>query len=455
MREAGIVKWYGGYNTKAGRENDFGFISRDGHPDLFVHRKQLHCPESSLAEGKAVSFQVGANPRNGKEEALDLRLLSDEDDPELIRFCAQSQERQLWMATLPRYLATLPTDDAANIAVERLDTLPSSEQERIVRALPVAVFGVSRDLREKLPIPMHVSLLVHWIAAPGSAAEHDAFILELIARFRSHKTRMIMPDVAGEKEAWDLLPAELLREPRVWPLVPNDLRVAVTAERVNEVWPALVKDEGAGWGGLGQEEKLLCIFRSIKERQSLPELVPADEPDLVVRGALVLMLAMHDPRLRQRAFAHAHTCFQDYVVDRAWASTAPLDLFPLLPHCRPKVVSYCEGRPWLTKEDKKTGSSRASRAFCPRLNQECDLFQIEVNETYRGNRWGARLYSEVNQEWGSWSLLELLEATGVVPSLPELTRSEEYVPRLAGWVNRLNEIRERLRCSVCRDSSFD
>ncbi len=63
---------------------------------------------------------------------------------------------------------------------------------------------------------------------------------------------------------------------------------------------------------------------------------------------------------------------------------------------------------------------------------------------------GACLYAECSQEWRNWSLLELIEATGVVPDLPELQKPDEYVSKLSGWVNRLNEIRERLRCSVCK-----
>ena len=42
-----------------------------------------------------------------------------------------------------------------------------------------------------------------------------------------------------------------------------------------------------------------------------------------------------------------------------------------------------------------------------------------------------------------------MEALGIRPILPELRSPDEYLPRLCGWVNRLNEIRHRLKCSVC------
>lgn len=71
-------------------------------------------------------------------------------------------------------------------------------------------------------------------------------------------------------------------------------------------------------------------------------------------------------------------------------------------------------------------------------------------KNYSSDLEGARLYPESSQHWKDWTLLELLEATGVEPKLPGLKNPDEYVPKLSGWVNRINEIRERLKCSVCK-----
>ncbi len=40
MREIGKVKWFGGYNAKTERENNFGFLARREKPDLYIHREQ-------------------------------------------------------------------------------------------------------------------------------------------------------------------------------------------------------------------------------------------------------------------------------------------------------------------------------------------------------------------------------------------------------------------------------
>jgi cold shock CspA family protein len=59
------------------REKGWGFIRRsDGKPDLFAHVRHLVDDLDELAIGQKVSFEVGTNPKNGRPEALDVRLVS-------------------------------------------------------------------------------------------------------------------------------------------------------------------------------------------------------------------------------------------------------------------------------------------------------------------------------------------------------------------------------------------
>ena len=56
-RVVGVVKWF---NSSKG----FGFIQRDGGPDVFVHFSAIQGDGfRSLAEGDSVSFEIAKGPK--------------------------------------------------------------------------------------------------------------------------------------------------------------------------------------------------------------------------------------------------------------------------------------------------------------------------------------------------------------------------------------------------------
>ncbi|HEY7659008.1 MAG TPA: cold shock domain-containing protein [Actinomycetota bacterium] len=62
MAEQGTVKWFS-------NEKGFGFISREGEDDVFVHFSAIQGEGyRSLAEGQAVEFDVVDGPK-GKQAA--------------------------------------------------------------------------------------------------------------------------------------------------------------------------------------------------------------------------------------------------------------------------------------------------------------------------------------------------------------------------------------------------
>lgn len=81
QRALGVVKWFGGFNSKTNRENDFGFIESILGEDIFVHKSAL-TDSVSLIEGGKVTFIVGQGSKGlqaievhkfalGNEEVLD------------------------------------------------------------------------------------------------------------------------------------------------------------------------------------------------------------------------------------------------------------------------------------------------------------------------------------------------------------------------------------------------
>jgi len=71
----GTVKWFGGYNRKIGKENNYGFIKLLNDKNLYVHKNNLNnC--SSLVEKDLVSFSIVKNKKNDKLEAINVKKIS-------------------------------------------------------------------------------------------------------------------------------------------------------------------------------------------------------------------------------------------------------------------------------------------------------------------------------------------------------------------------------------------
>jgi len=64
---SGTVKWFNA-------EKGYGFISREGGPDVFVHYSAIQASGyRSLEEGQAVEFEVTTGPKG--EQAQDVRVV--------------------------------------------------------------------------------------------------------------------------------------------------------------------------------------------------------------------------------------------------------------------------------------------------------------------------------------------------------------------------------------------
>ena len=147
------------------------------------------------------------------------------------------------------------------------------------------------------------------------------------------------------------------------------------------------------------------------------------------------MWGKEEVELQEKIFEKAHNLIQDCVIDYALEQKGLTEILRILPECpcADAGVRFCEGRPWPTKENGK-------QVFCPRKNRSCPVDNDKDNFMILPN---------LSRDFKEWKLLELLDSSGMVPKLKSLTNPDEYVNRLSGWVNRLYEIIDALKCTAC------
>jgi len=131
----GKVKWFGNYNSRTEKAQDFGFITPDDSgPDLFVHKMSL-IGVDDLKEGDPVSFEPSKNPRNGKLEARDVKLFTVATSPQLVALYFNSNDQVFWEGVVQSYLEKRPVAQAAAIALKKLETLRSYDKTLLVSSL--------------------------------------------------------------------------------------------------------------------------------------------------------------------------------------------------------------------------------------------------------------------------------------------------------------------------------
>ncbi|MBN1153009.1 MAG: hypothetical protein JXA58_07350 [Dehalococcoidia bacterium] len=220
--------------------------------------------------------------------------------------------------------------------------------------------------------------------------------------------------------------------------VPEDIKVEPPVfrrlehkEQIELAWTRIVALPADLWEQLNPDARISLVFRAAKEAGTPCELPETGQEHPIVETALILLRTEgREPAMR---FTNAHTCLEGWVLKEAWRSPEPLDLLNLLPRCEGGLgrAVYCEGRLWQRKD--RDGETQEC-VYCPRTKKVCD---------------SARIRPETGRQWEDWSLLELLAATRTVPVLAGLRDPSRYVPQVCGWINRLNEVRERLKCSRC------
>lgn len=491
-------------------ENIYGFISVENNQEIYLNSKDVYS-EKKICEGSVVTFEI-VRYEDNKVRAVNVKCLSEETDKNTIMICLNNNKISIWLDAFLAFIKLADTHELVVQAERGCDLLGSAAKDKISDLLPEeayfkskklralltqdrhfkilskmllndqllsnrdnvsqfeemsefldvinstssndvfellkkSIFANSPILRNKLPLMITVDLLVQLIAGNQNETDTNLLLDELKEKFQ-----LVLQDKEKDGIEWEkrvdeflfLLPEEIIILDPFLQFLPPKRQVELT-------WESVVNNTWSEWYRISSKAKILTIFRALKENIEFPEAsLFKSETDPVVRFSCLLFWAKFNKNL---LFSQVHLCFQEYVTTIAWELDFPLDFSPLLPSCKNESVThvkYCEGRYWKEKQIEKNGKKQTlTIAFCPRLKKECEVFNGQDSS---GNcqYYGARLLPVLSQDWSEWSMLELLNACNITPVLRGLRDPIGYVPKVSGWINRLMEIRERLKCSVCQ-----
>ncbi|WP_409305724.1 cold shock domain-containing protein [Peribacillus sp. SCS-155] len=243
--------------------------------------------------------------------------------------------------------------------------------------------------------------------------------------------------------------------------------------QVDLLWNEFLESPLHVWRIFTKYARVLSLYRVAKEGKTLDfdSLIKMgeSEKELQIKALLLLLWGKHqDENKKIKVFNTAHDYIQKDILSQAINTTGPINILRLLPSCYQAVVTYCEGKPWLTQEQVSNGIKKGDRAYCPRTRGSCSTVECnhytihDFSFGYRNstkqqitNDWtinrknSAQIYSDLQNNWEDWSLLEYLNYCQITPVITGLKQPHQYVNRLAGWINRINEIRARLKCTTC------
>lgn len=509
MRYYGEVKHFGGFNNKTRNFNDYGFITNIGdkqleYKDIYFHKEELLFSQSKVEEGLLVTFELDIDNRN-RCSAKFIQMLENEENLQVIERCLGSKYPSVWLSVLKNYSKLVPLNKGIEIAEKRLSTVTFGETINIRNYIPSKYYSNSRTIRnhltprdrlsicsqllniEKLSstakkeilaeltdlisennfsedilfnkIPKNLFVENEFLRSKISPFKYliclldisksigelsleiksvikennysQIFIDEVVKKINSEEEIeeliQILDDIPEDKRIVKLqnLNTKLVNNPILFNYLPP-------IEKFNMLWNKNESEVKELWLKLDYKTKLLYLFRKAKNDLKIDFLSNVEEVHPIIRAVMKIIWVKDKNNLKSTVFNQSHQLIQDYIIDIAWKLNTDIKLSPLLPECPFGYVKYCEGKPW-----ERDGEDCV---FCPRKNDNCDF------ETDRSK---FKIYPNRELSWDKWTLLELFDYSNITPEVNNLYDPEQYVNRLSGWINRLDEIRERLKCTVC------
>ena len=215
-------------------------------------------------------------------------------------------------------------------------------------------------------------------------------------------------------------------------------------------------NENDGWSNLQDQTQALAILKQYKLDGKVLVASESNTLSKIVTKLLGAKIENSNPEILAR---ECQTTIQEWLTKQFFELPLdkPINAMPLVPFClSPKIqvedVYHCEARFAADREEDRRVLKRhePTQADCPRIKK------MLCHKVKDGHAHGyAHFEPDLNLGWEDWSLLELFQIAGINKIMLEsafATRQgegDEAVNRLAGEINRLNEIRPRLSCRQC------
>ncbi|MFF5995183.1 hypothetical protein AAGS61_10550 [Lysinibacillus sp. KU-BSD001] len=133
------------------------------------------------------------------------------------------------------------------------------------------------------------------------------------------------------------------------------------------------------------------------------------------------------------------------------------DLLALLPRCNinHSLVKHCEGRHIIYRNTFPDDTAEIDEVYyCPRLRKSCEkAVCTRISDTVYMHE-GSRIGPNFQLPYSYWSLQEMLTFANLEPMAETLKRPDStdyYTNKIAGWVNRLEKLIQRMKCSTCSE----
>ena len=216
-----------------------------------------------------------------------------------------------------------------------------------------------------------------------------------------------------------------------------------------------VNAAGSSFESLDDQTQSLALLREFCTSRRILKATPSNALSVIIEMLLRGGQERRDPAGLAR---ECYERIQQWLTEQFFTKSLrePIVGFPLIPAClhndpRVKGVYHCEAR-FAFRRDVEGRFERQIplKPRCPRMKAYCmEKHELQPKTTF------ARILPRQSLNWSDWSLFELCEVAGIKSVHLEQafgTRAgegDEAINRLAGGINRLNEIRERLSCREC------